>query len=306
MLGIVIVNYRTNDLTINYVKNELKKIIAFNKIVIVDIAYNNILDSYELAEQCGGLLIESYEADLCSDNSIYVLPHEDNLGYAKGNNYGAAFLKKNFNIDFYLFTNNDIKFLEDEVVDKLLVQIIALPDVGAIGPRILGVEGEDQNPRKYISIWKKHIIPSFFWWYRLLASEAKCFTNIEPGDSGFYYWVSGAFLIVRADAFHLAGMFDNNTFLYSEEPILAERMRLKGFKFYYLSTTEVLHEHSKTTKTFFKWKTLVYTSFNSDIYYYRNYKNTCYLTIVLARIAKYWHICICYSAGKIIRKWLNI
>lgn len=43
-----------------------------------------------------------------------------NLVYAKGNNLGANFLLRHFDIDYFLFTNNDLRIVDVDVVEKLI------------------------------------------------------------------------------------------------------------------------------------------------------------------------------------------
>ena len=64
----------------------------------------------------------------------------------------------------------------------------------------------------------------------------------------------GSFLLVKAFDFYNCGMFDSHTFLYAEEPILAERMAAIGKRVYYYPDSEVIHEHGVTTSKFAKDK----------------------------------------------------
>ena len=52
-------------------------------------------------------------------------------------------------------------------------------------------------------------------------------TSISPliPQEGFCYWVQGSFFIMRTSDFMEIDMFDPNTFLYGEEPILAEKLK---------------------------------------------------------------------------------
>ena len=56
----------------------------------------------------------------------------------------------------------------------------------------------------------------------------------------------GSFFMVRAADFERCGMMDEGTFLYSEEPILTERMASIGLRPYYCPAVSVLHEHGAT------------------------------------------------------------
>ena len=56
--------------------------------------------------------------------------------------------------------------------------------------------------------------------------------------------VSGAFFAVKAEAFLEVGMFDEGTFLYGEENILAFKLKSKGYISYVLNNHNFLHHHS--------------------------------------------------------------
>ena len=54
-------------------------------------------------------------------------------------------------------------------------------------------------------------------------------------------WVSGAFLLVRADAFAAAGSFDEGFFLYKEEEDLCLRIRRDGGRVVYVPEAQATH-----------------------------------------------------------------
>ena len=78
-------------------------------------------------------------------------------------------------------------------------------------------------------------------------------------------------MMVKAEAFKKAGMFDNVTFLYFEEVILAERLASVGYKVYFDPAVEVLHYEGGSSGTFSKQKRRLLLS--SQILYYRKYKH---------------------------------
>ena len=114
LIGIVLINYHCELETVNYIKNELSYINYENKIVIVN--NSNSIESKITLEnnlQKEGLI------DLL-ETSIFIITKNENLGYAKANNFGALFLKEKFNPDYILFSNSDITFKDKNVVDVLI------------------------------------------------------------------------------------------------------------------------------------------------------------------------------------------
>jgi GT2 family glycosyltransferase len=60
-------------------------------------------------------------------------------------------------------------------------------------------------------------------------------------DRGEVAWVSGAFLLARADAFAAAGGFDEGFFLYKEEEDLCLRIRRNGGRVLYVPEAQATH-----------------------------------------------------------------
>lgn len=284
MLGIVLVSYKSDDKTIAYVRRELSKIQCHYKLVIVN---NSCTEdsNMKLAEGCHAeLVIDTDKIDSGAD--IFIIGATENLGYAKGNNLGAAFLSQHFNIDYYLFTNNDVRIVDVDVVEKMIEVAESRPRIGVIGPRIIDLDGEEQNPRQYITVWRRHIIPWLFLPILFPLIKSRCFRDVQKDASeGEYYVVCGSFMLVRKEAFEMAGMFDPNTFLYAEEKILSERMLPLGFKTYYFPHVKVIHEHGQVIGRFLALSDNIRVSFESDMYYYRKYKQVGSMTILFAKLS---------------------
>ena len=98
------------------------------------------------------------------------------------------------------------------------------------------------------------------------------------------YWVQGSFLIVNREAFEKAGMFDENTFLYCEEMILAERMNRISKGMYYDNKYKLIHNHGESTKKYFDFFKRERLAFKSKTYYFTQYRHTKRLTILLAKV----------------------
>ena len=75
-------------------------------------------------------------------------------------------------------------------------------------------------------------------------------------------------------------MFDENTFLYSEECILSERLAKISKFCYYDSESLIIHEQGVTIKKFLNKKKSLKQEFISDKYYYLNYKKQSNLIIL--------------------------
>jgi len=285
MLGIVLVNYKTIDETVSYINQELVKITTPHKIVIVDVACEDIAHAQAIAEKCDGQVLGYLHSKPEHNKKVYVLPHQDNLGYAKGNNLGTEFLTKYFDTEFFLFTNNDIKLVDNDVVERLIEKARQHEVIGAIGPRVVDLDEKDQSPRKYIGIWRKIIIPCLVAPF-LTFIKTTFFSDIDNRKGERYtYWVTGSFFLVKAKVFFESNMFDPETFLYAEEMILSERMLKAGYKNYFLDAVSIVHEHSAVIGNNVGLRRRINISLSSNLYYYRKYKTVSSFEVLLAKMA---------------------
>jgi GT2 family glycosyltransferase len=271
VLGTIIVNYKTDDEVIRYVTEELVKVHTSNKIVIVNNASTTESDK-KIAEGCGAYWV-SEQDKIDTTANIFVLGMGENLGYARGNNAGANFLLRHFKPEYLLFSNSDLYYYDDDVIDRLIAKMEKVPDIGLVGPCIENVSGQRQGPNKLKSVWKLYIIPQMFYPFIPGGIRRKLAFPTPPGATeGYYDYLNGSIFLARTKAFKQAGMFDERTFLYSEEPILASRINKAGFRIYYFDKVKVIHEHSYTTKKLdIAWKVLKYHR-QSNRYYLQNYR----------------------------------
>ena len=144
MISIIIVNYKNNKRTIKYVKEELTKVQTEHRIIVV----NNeatASSNQELAKDLDAIVLNLDDINV-KDSKHYVISNPENSGFAKGNNIGARFALKVLKSEYLLFSNNDIKFLDADVVEKLVHKFEQLPKAGIIGPKVIGLDGKLQSP----------------------------------------------------------------------------------------------------------------------------------------------------------------
>jgi GT2 family glycosyltransferase len=273
MLVIVIVNYKNEEKTVSFVKEELVKITIPHLIVVV----NN-----SATPESDKLLTTGIDGELIRDiskkpagNTRFVVSHTDNLGYAKGNNLGVEFACLHFDISHILISNNDIRFISEEVVEKLIQKLDSLPDeVAMIGPSVIGLDGESQSPEPYISFWKRYIW--MYWLTPFISANKKerifRFNYSRDAEEGLHYKIMGSFFLIRERDFVKCGMFDPNTFLYGEEVILSERLEKIGKRAYYFPEVKILHEHGQTISSHLNVKKKILSQFESESYYYSKYR----------------------------------
>lgn len=229
-LSIIILNYNDYSLTIECVDNLLRLGVK-DRIIIIDNKSPN--ESFEI-------LKERYKEKIY----IKVVKSEENRGYAYGNNYALKKLVESKNV---CIMNPDI-IIKDPKIFRELLQL--KEKYRAIGITCL------QNLNGEFSLntlgWK---LPSFKQIILLNGYIIKKFTSginysklklISDEDNVAYIDVlPGCFFLIEYEKFKEVGFFDENTFLYYEENILAKKCKDKNYKFIVSLENFYIHNHKR-------------------------------------------------------------
>ncbi len=285
-VGTIVVSYHSDELTIKMVKEQLSKIKNKQKIVIVNNGAT-LSSSKNIAQAINGEVITDITKSDFGQSDYYVIHNENNSGFAKGNNIGVKFLENHFKIDYLLFTNNDIQIIVKDVVEQLVAKMQSCPQIGIIGPKVVGLDGKCQSPDNYVPFWDEIL---WMTWGRFLRIKSAKTFNRDAAPSGFYYRVMGSFFMTRYKDFVDCGKMDEKTFLFGEEVILSERMKKINKKVYYLSSTTVLHAHGQTISKHVNLTRGAKIMYNSLLYYFKYYRNVNNVDIMLSKLVFYPYI----------------
>ena len=239
MLGIVIVTYKSYDRIKEYVEKDLLPCTMPRKIVVVDVGSER-----DSAERIAALLgVKVSEFDEAPTGDVIVLHVQENLGYARGNNYGARYLLKHFpETEQLLFSNDDVRFIKGPVLETLVERLRELPYIGAIGPDVVDLRENHQGPLyKHPTVWQT--IGGNICEPLLGRRRSDRIFKPMPAErkAGKVAICSGCFLMVSAADFVRVGMFDERTFLFWEEEILSKRLEAIGKHFYYEESVQIQH-----------------------------------------------------------------
>lgn len=304
MIGIVIVNYKSSEKTVDYIRNEIGKISIPYRLVIVNVACNDESNAF-LEKKLSAFLVS--ESDVCgrdADRNIFIVPHVDNLGYARGNNLGVSFLSEHFDLDCFLISNNDLLFLDEDVVEHLVNKLAEHPEVGAIGPKVVGLDGCDQSPCRRLSYWKDATLPNLLGPFASFKT-GQILHNCAEGEC---FRLMGSFLLIKADAYNAAGGFDPDTFLYWEESILSERLHEEGYRCYYYPEVTVVHEHGAVISLSFQRKDMLRFVRDSGEVYFGKYREVGTLGLWFFRFCWNVHIQIwlpCFAVMRHVKGWFR-
>ena len=163
----------------------------------------------------------------------------ENRGFAAGNNRALPACDARY----VLFLNPDTEILAGRFAD-LLGFLDANPKIGLLGCRHVMPDGGIQRTiRRFPSpgrVWGQAIgcerLP-----FGLARLGERVLDDAPYERVGGCDWVSGSFMLVRAETIAAAGFMDERFFLYSEETDLCLRVRRAGWRVVFSPQMTILH-----------------------------------------------------------------
>lgn len=229
-LGVVIVNYKTFDLTVQCVRSLLQhEITTPHHIVVVD---NDSPDD-------SGNRLKSALTPM----GVQVLLSGKNGGFGAGVNLGVSALRT----DLVLVLNPDTYFLNNNVavIQRLFDQ---QPRLGIAGLKLINTDGSLQySARRFYSLpdilVRRTPLGRLGPMRRLVRSHL--LQRRWQGEPFEADWVMGTGFVVRHAAFEQIGRMDEGYFLYFEEVDLCARMWVNGWSVMAVPQVELVHEHAR-------------------------------------------------------------
>lgn len=260
MIGIVILNYNSFLDTIKLV-NELQQqtVVVDIKIIVVDNSSPN--NSY--------IKLKYLEKEYLN---VFVLQTSENIGYAKGNNFGLNYLDEIFKPKYVAILNNDVHFNED-CFEKLIEGYRVLKAPAIIAPKQLDINNKEILPYHMNSFLDDCL--NLFYFFKIFSKRSV--TKFKD-DTGYKAMkvdiIPGSFMFASFDVFRNMGFFYPNTFLFGEERFITVKVKQMRLNNYILLNEAYVHAHSKTINTVFsqidKYK-LLYKSWLEFTKVYRSY-----------------------------------
>lgn len=277
MIGIVILNFNSWNLTVDCIESIENTNVENYKIYVVDnLSNEKMTDRFNKIKD---------------KKTIKFIQAKDNRGYSAGNNIGIREAIKD-NCAYFLIVNSDIIF-HDNSIENMKLYLNNNKKVGIVGPKVYLSSGEIQDIDmlikttlrvKYRLIFQKTPLKLLFCKKELKFSQPKDQVK-QPFK---VHSVSGCCFMISRDCIKKIYPFDETPFLYEEEVIIGTIMEANNLDTIYLTSSEVTHFHGQTTKNL---KAFSYIEFvRSEIYYLRNYLNNKRIQLfplVLIRFLKY-------------------
>ena len=229
-LLIVIVNYRTPELTIDCLRSLASQITSQMRAVVVDnLSGDDSVDEITRA------------IDFNDWNWASLMELQRNGGFAFGNNAAIRPALASDNLPEFVLLLNPDTALRAGAIASLSEFMEAHPDAGIAGSRL-----EDPDGTVQISAFRFHTIASEFErgirlgiMTRMLAS--KVVAPPAPDRPAQTEWVAGASMIIRRQVFEQAGLLDERYFMYFEEVDFCLAAKRSGFQTWYVPASRVVH-----------------------------------------------------------------
>jgi N-acetylglucosaminyl-diphospho-decaprenol L-rhamnosyltransferase len=158
--------------------------------------------------------------------ALRVILNGENLGFAAGNNRGAAAARG----DWLVFLNNDTR-AEPEWLERLYTAAMAHPDFALFTSRIVFL----YDPSVVDSAGDGYLRAGGAF-KRGHGAEATAFTT--PRE---VFGACGGAFMIRRRTFEMLGGFDPRFFMVHEDVDLSYRARLRGFRCWYVADAVVRH-----------------------------------------------------------------
>lgn len=240
--GVVVLNYKKYEDTLNCVNSLLVDNYSYTEIVIVD-------------NGSGNESVDIFNELYSRKSNITIISLEKNIGYAKGNNVGIDYLRKK-GIDSIFVANSDLIFPDSSIFEHMLMDL--KNNDAVIVPTIKNPNGSyDQRviyKKKYFFLrMAKELFKSVLKDIFGILSKANTdyyIPDCQSQETNSYddcYVVSGSgFMLTRHFFDRYDGLF-SETFLYGEECGTIILMNKAGLNSKVVNTDVIIHKGGAST-----------------------------------------------------------
>lgn len=225
----IVLNYNDSKTTINLL-DKIKEYKIVDNIIVVDNCSSD--DSMTKLVQ--------YSEKV---KKIEVIKTNQNGGYAYGNNYGCKYAIEKYSPEYFLIANPDVYFKE-EVVAKL-ISVYKKNDNAAIVSCMMKCMSDIDLPIAWkLPRYRDCLLENLIILKKIIGDKTRYQVNELNDKVQKVEVIPGSFFMISKEAFVKVKGFDESTFLYYEENIIAYKLRQKGFSNYIITSESFDHMHS--------------------------------------------------------------
>ncbi len=239
-LLVVVINYRTPDLTLRAVEAALRELEGIPESAIALVENDSRDGSYERFTE--EIASRGWSKRVRLSKSAY------NGGFSYGVNQGVRpSLESGDPAEYFYLLNSDAAPLPG-AIRELLGFLEHHPEIGIAGSQIFGTDGTLHETafrfHNLVSEFTAPIkgIPGLARW-----TDPHMVAMPIPTVATRVDWLAGASMMIRREVFESAGLFDERYFLYYEETDFCLRAHERGFSTWYVPESRVEHVGAAST-----------------------------------------------------------
>ena len=211
-LTIVIVNWNTSELLFQCLNSIYSTSTRFSfEVIVVDNGSRD--DSVSMLEN--------------KFPAVILIKNAQNFGFAHANNQGLSIARGRY----FLLLNSDTIVLPN-VFDMLVQTADEHPELGAVGPEILNLDGTVQESWASFPSLLSELLGRNFR-VRQPVADVPCAYDVD--------WIMGACMLVRTQTVADVGMLDDDYFFYAEEMDWCFRIKKHNWKIWYITNAQIYH-----------------------------------------------------------------
>lgn len=177
--------------------------------------------------------------------TVTLVQSDTNLGFAGGNNLGAAHATS----DYVIFLNNDMRVPTD-FVTHLVDAVHAAPDIVCVGAKILNWDGSQFDFTGSAG---------HFAGFAYQEGVGEPYDEAQYNESGPMLFACGGAMLIDRQIFLDVGGFDDDFFALFEDFDLGWRLWLLGYRVMFAPKAIAYHHHHGTLNKFTNlWKQVLY------------------------------------------------
>lgn len=258
------------------------KMVENNRVAIIVLNYISWEETVKEVDLCNRLLHIDYRDIVVVDNAspnnsadmlerenkkrnYVLLKSNTNTGYAAGNNIGLRYAYDK-GYEYAWILNNDIIIDDEQIITKMMSIFSKDDAIAVVNPDIYAPDGHMFN--------RDAKRPTLFdYTLGMFAYKKKGRIIDDLGGYAYVYRPQGCCMMVDLKKINNIGYMDEHTFLYFEEPILAERLLKMNYRCALCTTSKIIHNHSATVNSVLDKKKRSYIVNSSFRYYLREYRH---------------------------------
>lgn len=218
LISIILINFNTPKLTIDCLNSliRLKAKLDLDIIVVDNASSDNSVE----------VLKSNF------NNEITLITNEQNLGFAKANNQGAAIAKG----EYLVFLNTDT-IINDDFISPCIDLLIKNEYLGATSPLLLDANTQPQKAGY-------GIFPNII---RLITQKTKRDPILDfINGHATVDWISGCAFIIKRSTFYIINGWDPNFFIYYEDIDICKNLKRNSYKVAVCGHSKIIHLGGKS------------------------------------------------------------